>query len=112
MSWSKQEVSLLIEEYQKHTCLYNAKHVMYKNKHTRTQAMELITMSMQELRPGVTTHVIKTKLNGLRNTFFTERKKYLGSVKSGAGGDEVSLFDDGVIRGNTENLCTSCNLMK
>lgn len=89
MSWNKQEVSLLIEQYQKHPCLYATKNPVYKNKHARLDALNKIQRALEEVKPGITINEIKLKFNALKSTFLVEHRKQEASRHSGAGDDRV-----------------------
>lgn len=90
MSWSKQQVELLIDEYKKHSCLYAVKSTYYKNKHARNSALRAIQKALTQIRSTVTIDEIKAKFHGLENTFLAEYRKHLKSLKTGTGEDEVS----------------------
>lgn len=91
MSWSAEQVSKLIEEYEKNVILYDTKSPKYHNKCLRQRAIESIKYALQVSRPGVTEVDIQKKINGIRNTYASERRKYIESTKSGAGTDEVNI---------------------
>ncbi|XP_044744272.1 uncharacterized protein LOC123306368 [Coccinella septempunctata] len=88
MSWSRDQVSLLIEEYHKYPCLYAVKSPMYKNKHARNTAIEAVEASLKTLRPSVTSQEIKSKFQALKTNFLNEHRKHVQSMKSGARQDE------------------------
>ncbi|KAB0803760.1 hypothetical protein PPYR_00730 [Photinus pyralis] len=89
MSWSRKEVSVLIEAYQKHACFYATKSPQYKNKHARLEALNNILNELVPVKPGVTINEIKSKFFSLKTTFLTEFRKEKQSHRSGAGGDTV-----------------------
>ncbi|XP_044744758.1 uncharacterized protein LOC123306703 [Coccinella septempunctata] len=91
MSWSRDQVSLLIEEYHKYPCLYAVKSPMYRNKHARNTAIEAIEASLKTLRPSVTSQEIKSKFQALKTNFMNEHRKHVQSMKSGAGQDEIYI---------------------
>ncbi|XP_044749767.1 uncharacterized protein LOC123310365 [Coccinella septempunctata] len=91
MSWSRDQVSLLIEEYHKYPCLYAVKSPMYKNEHARNTAIEAIEASLKTLRPSVTSQEIKSKFQALKTNFLNEHRKHVQSMKSGAGQDEIYI---------------------
>lgn len=90
MSWSRQEVHLLIQEYQKHPCLYAVKTPAYKNKHARIQALNQIHTNLRKLKPEVSINDIKTKFAALKSTFLNEHRKTEESKNSGVGEESVS----------------------
>ncbi|KAK4885920.1 hypothetical protein RN001_002191 [Aquatica leii] len=89
MSWSHEQVNILIEEYSKHSCLYAVKSKQYTNKHARQSSLEEIKKILVAIRPSVTVNEIKTKFAGLKATFMNEHRKHLRSIHSGMGDDEV-----------------------
>lgn len=91
MSWSRNEVSLLIEEYQKWPNLYKAKSPHYKNRNMRNNALLSIQKALAEVKPDVTVNEIQAKFQGIKTNFIRERKKQLESEKSGQGTDSVSF---------------------
>lgn len=90
MSWSHEQVNVLIEEYHKHPCLYAVKSQLYTNKHARQSALEEVNRALKVVRPSVTIAEIKSKFAGLKATFLNEHKKHLKSIRSGMEDDEVS----------------------
>lgn len=90
MSWSRQEVNMLIEEYQKHSCLYAVKTAAYKNKHARIQALNEIQANLSKIKPDVSINEIKSKFHALKTTFLNEHRKTEESKQSGEGEDTVS----------------------
>lgn len=92
MSWSREQVEILLEEYEKFPCLYAIQSPLYKNKHARLDALEKIQEALRIVKPNISIIDIKAKLNGLRNTFFAEKKKTEASLRSGSGTDDVSLI--------------------
>lgn len=92
MSWSRDQCELLIDEYQKHPCLYAVKSLSYRNKHARAAAFESIAKCLKQLKSLVTISEIKQKLSGLRGNFMTEHRKCMNSQTSGAGEEEVAVI--------------------
>lgn len=92
MSWPREQVSALIEEYKNNPCLYAVKSAQYKNKHARQDAWSTICNTLKEIRPTTTISEIKNKVNALRTNFMTEFRKMQKSKSSGAGGDEVRIY--------------------
>ncbi|KAF5298952.1 hypothetical protein FQR65_LT09501 [Abscondita terminalis] len=89
MSWAKEQVTILIDEHQKYPSLYAVKSKEYKNKHSRTQALESIEKVIRAVRKDVTVNEIKNKFHGLKTTFLNECRKHEQSLKSGAGDDDI-----------------------
>lgn len=92
MSWSRQQVSRLIELYEQHECLYVIKSRLYHNRVARTNALEAIRKQLIQAKPDVTVADIKNKFNALRTNFLNEYRKYKESIHSGIGEDEVCLL--------------------
>lgn len=90
--WTKEIVSLLIEAYKAHECLYNVKSTRYKNKHLRAEALKDIVACLKPL-VSVTEEEVKTKISNLRTVFLSEHGKYKRSISSGAGVDDVSTLE-------------------
>ncbi|KAF5282485.1 hypothetical protein FQR65_LT14294 [Abscondita terminalis] len=91
MSWSREQVSCLIEAYEKHRCLYAVKSKEYKNKHSRTRALEDIQKLLVVIKPNVNVNDIKAKFHGLKTNFLTEYRKHQKSIRSGAGDDDIYI---------------------
>ncbi|KAK9719192.1 Alcohol dehydrogenase transcription factor Myb/SANT-like [Popillia japonica] len=91
MSWSRQQVELLIEGFQNNPCLCDVKAKNYKNKYARNEALKNILEMVLPIKKDVTINDLKTKWNGLRTNFLHEHKKVIGSTKSGCGKDEASV---------------------
>jgi hypothetical protein len=66
MFWTQKQVSLLIESYEQHPCLYAVKRVAYKNRHARNGVLEEIRKQLAKIRPETTVAEIKTKFGNLR----------------------------------------------
>lgn len=81
---------MLIELYREHPCLYAVKSIEYKNKYTRNSALEQIHSELKLIRPCVSLIDIKSKFNNIRTNFLSEHRKYVNSLKSGIGTDEIS----------------------
>lgn len=92
MSWSREQVICLINEYEKHPVLYNTKLATYKNKHARSEALQNIIEVLKEIRPSTSANEIKNKFGALRSNFLSEHRKYVSSQKSGTGTEDVSYF--------------------
>lgn len=91
-NWSREQVRLLINEYQQHPCLYAVKTKQYLNKHARQLALTKIKAVMDSLKPDVTINEIKSKFAGLKATYLTEYKKYTESLGTGKGDEEVIII--------------------
>uniref|UniRef100_A0A1Y1MXA0 MADF domain-containing protein n=1 Tax=Photinus pyralis TaxID=7054 RepID=A0A1Y1MXA0_PHOPY len=91
MSWSNDQVSLLIEQYQQHECLYFVQHRDYHNKNRRNAALQQICEKMNQIRPNTSIHEIQKKWNGIRNTYASERRKSIASSRSGAGSEDIYI---------------------
>ncbi|XP_066993395.2 uncharacterized protein [Anabrus simplex] len=87
--WSKEAVSVLIDEYQKHPCMYVAKSPLYHNRKARRDAENKIADVVSEIRPNTNPNEVKAKINGLRTQFTNERNKYMKSCHSGMGLDDT-----------------------
>lgn len=91
MSWSQEQVTLLIESYKEEICLYQVKSTEYKNKHARQAALERIKQNLVLCKPDVTINDIKNKFSALRQNFNVEHRKHQNSlIRSGTGADDVS----------------------
>ncbi|PSN54026.1 hypothetical protein C0J52_14573 [Blattella germanica] len=73
MSWSREALCALIDNYKKHTCLYVVRSPLYHNKHARQKALETIAEDLAPWRP-TTPEEVKLKFNNLRTAFLTEKK--------------------------------------
>ncbi|KAF5300658.1 hypothetical protein FQR65_LT09122 [Abscondita terminalis] len=89
MSWTRDQVQLLIESYRRNECLYEVKNPLYKNRHAREAALTEIQNELIHIRPKTTIPDIKSKFNALRQNFLKEHRNYKRSVKSGAGNDDL-----------------------
>ncbi|KAF5303908.1 hypothetical protein FQA39_LY01693 [Lamprigera yunnana] len=88
MSWSREEVICLIEEYRKWPNLYKVKSVNYKNRNLRKTALESIENSLKKSKRNITSTEIQNKFQSLKQNA-KEYKKWKNSYKSRAGEDEV-----------------------
>ncbi|KAK5648030.1 hypothetical protein RI129_002922 [Pyrocoelia pectoralis] len=89
MSWNREEVLLVIEQYQKWPCLYAVRSKEYKNKHARVKALEEVFQAVKLVKPSISQTEIKTKFANLKTTFMQEYRKYRESFKSVAGTEDV-----------------------
>ncbi|XP_031327891.1 uncharacterized protein LOC116176413 isoform X1 [Photinus pyralis] len=90
MSWSREQVTMLIEVYKNHPCLYVVKSPQYKNKHARNAALTDICSKLEAVKAGVTIADVKNKFAALRQNFLVEYRKHENSMKSGSGTDQVN----------------------
>uniref|UniRef100_A0A1Y1JZ87 MADF domain-containing protein n=1 Tax=Photinus pyralis TaxID=7054 RepID=A0A1Y1JZ87_PHOPY len=91
MSWSREQVTMLIEVYKNHPCLYVVKSPQYKNKHARNAALTDICSKLEAVKAGVTIADVKNKFAALRQNFLVEYRKHENSMKSGSGTDQVYI---------------------
>ncbi|KAF5305199.1 hypothetical protein FQA39_LY09287 [Lamprigera yunnana] len=96
MSWSRDEVGLLIDEYKKYPCLYATKSKEYKNKHAHGRALQNIEVELRVTKPDVTANDIKIKFDGIKTNFLTEHRKHAKSIHSGVGDNDVNLYTNAV----------------
>ncbi|KAL1490127.1 hypothetical protein ABEB36_012867 [Hypothenemus hampei] len=69
MTWTNEQISLLIETYERYPCLYFVKHKDYHNKHLRSLALTEVAKELQTLRPTCTEQEVQKKFLGLRTTY-------------------------------------------
>lgn len=107
MSWSHEQVDILIEMYRIRPCLYDVKSPAYKNRLLRNKAYEEIQQELRAIRPATNVVEIKSKINGLRTTFLTEYRKgkHYGT---GTGADEVSKYEIDSVRDYKIFNCSYC----
>ncbi|XP_031331763.1 uncharacterized protein LOC116162167 isoform X3 [Photinus pyralis] len=91
MSWSREQVTMLIEVYKNHPYLYVVKSPQYKNKHARNAALTDICSKLEAVKAGVTIADVKNKFAALRQNFLVEYRKHENSMKSGSGTDQHSI---------------------
>ncbi|XP_031331689.1 uncharacterized protein LOC116162167 isoform X2 [Photinus pyralis] len=91
MSWSREQVTMLIEVYKNHPYLYVVKSPQYKNKHARNAALTDICSKLEAVKAGVTIADVKNKFAALRQNFLVEYRKHENSMKSGSGTDQVYI---------------------
>ncbi|XP_031329503.1 uncharacterized protein LOC116160451 isoform X2 [Photinus pyralis] len=89
MSWTHEQIGALIDLYKLHPCLYVVKDKNYHNKHARNAALQNIVEDIKHIIPSTTEADIQKKFHGLRTTYANERRKYLSSIRSGMGENEV-----------------------
>nr|CAH7717056.1 unnamed protein product [Callosobruchus chinensis] len=91
MSWTREQVTVLLEEYRKWPNLYKIKSVNYKNRNKRREALKAIYNALKNLKGDVTIADIQSKFQALKQNAQRERRKCLESHRSGAGTDEVTI---------------------
>ncbi|KAF5294712.1 hypothetical protein FQA39_LY00196 [Lamprigera yunnana] len=91
MSWSRDEVGLLVDEYKKYPCLYATKSKEYKNKHARGRALQNIEAELCVIKPDVTANDIKIKFHSIKTNFLAEHRKHAKSIRSGVGDDDIYI---------------------
>ncbi|KAF5271851.1 hypothetical protein FQA39_LY07991 [Lamprigera yunnana] len=91
MSWTREQVIIIIDGHRKHPCLYAVKSKNYKNKHARTQALEKILKDVRTVKPEVSILEIKNKFNALKTNFMMEHRKMQKLQRSGAGDEDISV---------------------
>lgn len=93
MSWSRDQISVLINRYQEHPVLYDTKHMLYHNKGVRSDALQQMMNDICKIRPNttgtvyltlcrtvklllqmITVEMIKSKLNSLKTQFLPLEK--------------------------------------
>ncbi|CAH1966655.1 unnamed protein product [Acanthoscelides obtectus] len=94
MSSSSEQIALLIELHEKHTCLYIVKHPDYHNKNKRSMATAQIVEGLKDVRPNVSGEQVQKKILGLRTSYAQERRKVFESLRSGMGEEEVRSAAD------------------
>lgn len=77
MSWSREEVTVLMNEYRKFTNLYNIKSPNYKNRNLRRRALDSILTAFKDVKPSVTLQDLQAKFQALKQNASKERKKCL-----------------------------------
>ncbi|KAK4881200.1 hypothetical protein RN001_004519 [Aquatica leii] len=114
MSWTRPQITALIDLYRDRDVLYKIKSSLYHNKSARVQALNQIVGGLQEIRPGTTINDVKIKINSLRTQFNKEIGK-LRSQPSGSGAtlvkismwcfeDLLFLQDQSIVRESFTNL--------
>ncbi|KAF5297049.1 hypothetical protein FQA39_LY12263 [Lamprigera yunnana] len=90
MSWSRDKVGLLIDEYKKYPCLYATKSKEYKNKRARGRALQNIETELRMIKPNdVTANDIKIKFHDIKTNFLADHRKHAKSIHSGVGDDDL-----------------------
>ncbi|KAH8261661.1 hypothetical protein KR044_013014 [Drosophila immigrans] len=78
--WTREKIYKLIELYRASDCLWNHYSELYKNKDSRTKAIDHICSSL-----GITKYDYGKKVHNLRNQFNSELKKYERRLKNADG---------------------------
>lgn len=69
-----------------------------QNRNARNEAVQEIVSNLKQVKGDVNAVDIKAKFAALRNNFLVEHRKYITSLKSGAGTNDVS-------RNNIIDIC-------
>ncbi|KAF5297045.1 hypothetical protein FQA39_LY12259 [Lamprigera yunnana] len=104
MSWSRDEVGLLIDEYKKYPCLYATKSKEYKYKHARERALQNIEAELRVIKPDVTANDIKLKFHGIKTNFLAEHRKDATSIHSSVGDDDLQEDESFTYEENVNTL--------
>lgn len=87
MKWGTETTFKCLEEYAKHSCLWDVNHPNYKNKRERNLALQIIVQKLNIENFDI--HALKLKIHSIRNTYVNEITKVLRSKRSGAASTEV-----------------------
>ncbi|KAG5885394.1 hypothetical protein JTB14_002791 [Gonioctena quinquepunctata] len=89
--WTTDQAVRLIEPYETHPCLYNAKSKNYHNRNLKAKASTEICDGFKELFPDkpFTEALIKAKIHTLRSQFMSELNKIKKTEASGASPDDI-----------------------
>ncbi|KAG5873300.1 hypothetical protein JTB14_008966 [Gonioctena quinquepunctata] len=89
--WTTDQAVRLIELYENHPCLYNAKSKNYHNRNLKAKALTEISDGLKELFPDkpFTEALIKAKIHTLRSQFMSELNKIKKTEASGASPDDI-----------------------
>ncbi|KAF9406100.1 hypothetical protein HW555_013406 [Spodoptera exigua] len=85
-NWDDSAVLLLIEKYQENELLWNPRHMDFKNRNKRNDAVRDIASVF-----NIASSEIERKLKNLSSHYFREKRKYEESKRSGSGRDDVQL---------------------
>lgn len=85
--WNGAQTIKCLEEYAKHSCLWDSSNSNYKNKHERNLALQIIVQKLNIDNFDI--HALKLKIHSIRNTYVNEITKILKSTRSGAATVEV-----------------------
>lgn len=87
MKWGTETTIKCLEEYAKHSCLWDVNNPNYKNKHERNLALQRIVQKLNIESFDV--NALKLKIHSIRNTYVNEITKVLRSKRSGVAPSEV-----------------------
>lgn len=59
VEWEKAAVLKLINLWQDYPCLYNPRDIRYHNKHARNDALQKMSLNLQEDMPGLKLNDVK-----------------------------------------------------
>lgn len=85
-NWDDSAVLLLIEKYQENEPLWNPRHMDFKNRNKRNDAIRDIASVF-----NIASSEIERKLKNLSSHYFREKRKYEESKRSGSGREDVQL---------------------
>lgn len=87
MKWDTQTTIMCLEEYAKHSCLWDINNPNYKNKHERNLALQVIVQKLNIKNFDI--HALKLKIHSIRNIYVIEITKVLRNKRTGAAYNEV-----------------------
>ena len=89
--WSRNAIEILIDEYQKHPCLWDAKSKYYLDRNARIDACKNICSVLTSIYPHIAFDVdkIKKKIHTMRSQHRVVKNKVDASMKPGSGFDSV-----------------------
>lgn len=85
--WKEEEISIFLELYKNHECLWNNKCENYRNRVLREKAIETLLSEINIAELSV--NDIKLKIKSIRTRYMAELHKVLKSEKSGTGTDDI-----------------------
>ncbi|CAG5033251.1 unnamed protein product [Parnassius apollo] len=85
-NWDDSAVLLLIEKYQENELLWNPRHMDFKNRNKKNDAIRHIASVF-----NIASSEIERKLKNLTSHYFREKRKYEESKRSGSGREDVQL---------------------
>lgn len=90
---SRKILEEFINLYKSHPCLWQTKSKEYMiythDRQLREAAYKVLIQILKELEPEANEDIVVKKINNLRSSVRTEKKKYESSLKSGASADDV-----------------------
>ncbi|CAG5052415.1 unnamed protein product [Parnassius apollo] len=84
-NWDDRAVLLLIEKYQENELLWNPRHMDFKNRNKRNDAIRDVASVF-----NIASSEIERKLKNLSSHYFREKRKYEESKRSGSGREDSS----------------------